>query len=132
MKLEGSVAHSAAAGQLHAAVPKLEGGIARSAAVTAAQAAAPKLEGAVKESGAALAVPAAVPKPEGDLEPSGAVGDYIPSAVTLQGCLHRFVRPESLGSLDCWECHRRVSLAYACPTCERIKLRIGGQAEHYR
>ena len=33
--------------------------------------------------------------------------DYNPVAVTLEGCLHRFVRPESLGVHDQWICTRR-------------------------
>jgi len=34
--------------------------------------------------------------------------DYNPVAVTLEGCLHRFVRPESLGAHDRWICTRRA------------------------
>ncbi len=36
--------------------------------------------------------------------------DYNPVAVTLEGCLHRFVRPESLGAHDRWICTRRAVL----------------------
>ena len=36
--------------------------------------------------------------------------DYNPVAVTLEGCLHRFVRPESLGAHDRWICTRRALL----------------------
>ena len=65
---------------------------------------------AVAAAAAAATVAAAAAKLEGIFAQSDGAGTYIPSAVTLQGCLHRFVRPESLGALDCWECTRCARL----------------------
>ena len=47
----------------------------------------------------------------------GGAEDYLPSAVTLVGCLHRFVRPESLGATNRWQCHRRAPERLCPPYC---------------
>ena len=67
----------------------------------------------VGQDGSAAGVkPAAAPA-----GPAARPRDHDPAAVTLGGCLHRFVRPESLGAHDRWICTRRAhALRVGCGT----------------
>ena len=48
--------------------------------------------------------------------------EYNPVAVTLEGLLHRFVRPESLGALNRWICTRHALHGWHQICCQGLGL----------